>query len=346
MAAEPALSNPAPQRQIGIDIVRIAAALGTVWVHTVGRTDLAPYNAFGRFAVAFFTFVAGIFLVSSVVRRNDRTLGSYAQDRFVRLYLPFLFWSALFLGLRVFKRAYLTGQEPVVYEWSFFLTGTTHHLWFLPFLLISCVIAFPIVRWAVRSRERELVVGLVCLAAGLFMAVTQLPASFASLPEPAMTGPQYFASRSWVRAPGFLWGLAAGLLFRFRPEKEHISAVGAVVAGIIWIGCLLWTWQYRQVNEAGSAAFENIAGLAAAMVAFGPWPSTRGAKYIVSLGALSYGVYLLHPMFGQGMRIIRSRFNLEPDATQTLLAVVVSVVGAVAVTFLMRSNRWTRWTIP
>src|SRR5215475_11496684 len=102
----PALSAD-PSRVRGLDGARIIASLATVLYHSIsppGSSGAGPtaerWGNAGealRFAVAYFSMAAALFLVGSLRRNPDRPYGAYAVSRFRRLYLPFLGWSVIFL---------------------------------------------------------------------------------------------------------------------------------------------------------------------------------------------------------------------------------------------------------
>lgn len=337
---QPAVHQPV-SRQTGIDVVRVIAALGAVWVHSVAFTDAQDWHAPGRWAVAFFTFVAGLFLVAGCDRKPNRPLGDYAKDRFVRLYVPFLFWGAFYMLLRLVKRTMLVDDaEPLIIEPGLLLTGGMHHLWFLPFLLIASVLTFPVVRWALADRPRQLAIGLAFVGGGLLISMSPPPGHLATTPEDVLPGLGYFLSRVWDRSPGFIWGVAVGLLFRFRPEREKVSALLAGSALAAAVLCLTIVF-----DQGRNRAMETIAGLSLAIVAFGPWPSSS-SNAVRQIGGIAYGVYLLHPMFGQGMRIVRSKLEIEPTVGAALLSFSVSVVGAACMSLVLRRFKATRWMIP
>lgn len=126
-----------------VDYCRLIAAFGIVWFHTE-----APGYRIAYAAVPFF-----IVLLSLPSRSS---LG----DRARRLLVPFVIWSGIYAALRV-SSAFHEGTG--LFDWWepwMLLTGTSIHLWFLPFAFLVAVVA-PLLRGT------KLVLALPVLAAGV-----------------------------------------------------------------------------------------------------------------------------------------------------------------------------------
>src|SRR5262245_31741230 len=73
-----------------IDVVRLVAAAGIVYIHAVRSPELLPSRDFFRFAVPFYLF-ASLFYQGLSLRNNPSVgLAQHAAKRLKRLYLPFL----------------------------------------------------------------------------------------------------------------------------------------------------------------------------------------------------------------------------------------------------------------
>lgn len=129
-----------------VDYCRFIAALGIVWFHTD-----APGERLAYIAVPFF-----VLLLSLPSRAS-------LADRARRLLVPFVVWSGIYAALRM-SSALHSGED--LFGWwqpSMVLTGTSIHLWFLPFAFLVAVVA-PVLR------KTKAVLVLPVLAAGALAA--------------------------------------------------------------------------------------------------------------------------------------------------------------------------------
>ena len=146
LSTAPLSAARAPERNLGLDTARVGAALGTVWIHSVQSSEMAPWGEVGRFAVPFFSVTAAILLVEALHANPDRSFVSYVSRRAKRLYVPFALWTVVYLAARSLKHAVFHSGEPIVFYPSILLNGSAHHLWFLPALTLWTIACFPLVK--------------------------------------------------------------------------------------------------------------------------------------------------------------------------------------------------------
>ena len=199
-----------------VDYCRLVAVLGIVWFHTE-----VPGERVGYIALPVFL----IFL----------TLASHSSlsNRTRRLLVPFLVWSGIFASLRMFS-AYYTGGP--LFSWvepRMILTGTSIHLWFLPFAFLVAVVA-PVLQ------ASRVVVVLPMIAAGVMAVLpADLPVpwyqwTFALVP--VLTG--FAFTRIGLLA---LLPLAASfaILEGFRPSPDNITILAGSAVGLLVLSLYL-----------------------------------------------------------------------------------------------------------
>ena len=166
-----------------------------------------------RFAVPFFV-AACVFLVFQGVRRKpQRAFLEYARSRFVRIYLPFLAWSAVYLAFKAIKSVSLP-EQPNQYPSGLHVlwAGGFYHLWFMPFILVVSLAAFALAK-AVYGREWwRWPVAITLLAAGLAIGLPRIAGILSPNSDPPhhILDPLYYMLDA---LPAAFWGAALGLIY-------------------------------------------------------------------------------------------------------------------------------------
>lgn len=334
-------SAPGPAHVTGLDAGRVVAALGTIWIHTGLDPDFASSSALGRFAVPFFCILAGFFLVKALQGRWAGRAAGYVATRAGRLYVPFLVWTLIFAGLRLGVEHTIGANFPLELGLQTPLVGTMYHLWFLPFLALATALGAPLVVWALRSPARTRWTGVAFLAAGTALAL-KVP----SFDSGSGLSLWYFIDRSLHRLPGFLWGVGLGLswgtdLLAYRRRVDRLGVMRLVAPAAVLAACLGYYWAMGRTPIAA-----NLAGLAFAMVCL-RLGETGAARRLAVLAPLSFGVYLLHPLFASALHRVMSHYTPTlPDAAQHLIAFAVVAPASVAAVWGLSRTRVGKWLVP
>ena len=181
------------------DLARLLAAYAIVWVHASRLPALQSSKALGRFAVPFFVFGAVFFVIDGLRRRPWRGFAEYARSRFVRIYLPFLAWSVVYLGLKLVKAALLPEQPNDMPGWSLFWAGSFYHLWFMPFILVVSLAAFGLGKAVLGRPRAEAALAAGCAVAGLAVALAPTSAfGFPSTGRGAALAAAVPAASAWA----------------------------------------------------------------------------------------------------------------------------------------------------
>lgn len=127
------------QNVYAIDAMRAIAILAVVMIHTTSRTleffhyDLNSFpfalflNQFSRFAVPLFFLISGFVL--ELNNRPTETYWQYIKKRVNRIFVPYVFWSALYYFL-----IYKSDSDNFI---KALLTGSaSYQLYFIPSLMI------------------------------------------------------------------------------------------------------------------------------------------------------------------------------------------------------------------
>lgn len=114
-------------RLVGLELGRIMAVIGVVWIHSVASDVGRLATPAVRFSVPFFAACSVFLLFRSAAAKPSPPLLLATKKRFTRIYLPFLFWAAIYVGLTNAKSMTLGGPLKHV-EPGGLLTGHTLHL--------------------------------------------------------------------------------------------------------------------------------------------------------------------------------------------------------------------------
>ena len=142
-----------PSAAISVDLIRVIAVLGVILLHaTIDLTTKSTglhvlrwwmvdiYQCFGRMGVPLFLMLSGSLLLGS--SKWDEDLSSFFKKRFIRIGLPFIFWSIIFF----FWAFYVENQ---LLTWDFIIKGILGGpyfiLWYL-YMLVGLYFVTPLLR--------------------------------------------------------------------------------------------------------------------------------------------------------------------------------------------------------
>ncbi|MGL4514800.1 MAG: acyltransferase family protein [Lacipirellulaceae bacterium] len=285
VAVADAPASPAPEgRWELLDAVRIVAAASVVWHHAMTGT---PWMGIGRFSVPFFAAAAAFFAVRHASRRPDEPLVQFVLARGSRILGPFFAWSIVYTLVRQITSLFLPVVTPVSFEWWRFYTGPTHHLWFLPFVFVVCVVAALTGLVAQRSRASAVAIVAACVGGAIAIAVYDFSGWEAE---------HLYAPRMWVEAsPAALLGLAYAVAWFHVPQLRITPRASY---GLVTILATAWIVALGGGRYVPLATAAGVGALLCALSSRRPaWlPDLRG------LGELALGVYLSHVLFSQGLK--------------------------------------------
>lgn len=324
--------SPGRERDSSFDVARLVAALSVIVVHSPGLDHVPAWSLPLRFAVPFFCCSAVHFaFLQYAVRRPPMTLRDYAEDRFERVYRPFVTWSLVYVLVQL--SAFWVGladHEPALGP-QLFLLGGAAHLWFIPFILAAGVLAYAVMPVAVRRPKAcGTVAGIVAIA--LVAWQVQLPGR----PEDLPLLPQ-FAARSTAIFAG---AAVTGWMLGTARSIEVRRAVGIVGLGFTGIGSWL------AMTSGGSRVMWGIAiGVSAYCACLGGW-QRPWMRTIGSLAPYSLGVYFAHYAFIEGFEdIARKVFGIRIDPLANAALVALSIGSATLVVWVLARRPATRFLV-
>lgn len=268
------------ERIVSVDRVRLLAAIGIVWFHTEG----APYRHVGYAGLPIFLLI----FFSLITNRTptDPTLG-FLRRRWDRLLMPWLFWSVLYGLLRI-AQAICFGDVASFREMlsmETLLVGTHVHLWYLPYAFLSGFLVYAVNRRTLKIDHTVAVYGGTAIGVILLIFHTVGPSSY-----------------GWMRPlPQWEFGLAAiPLGFAIgRCMMIPSRRTQQVLLSMVSIAVLVTSVVLMVLGHAASVVPYALAILLVCL-AYG-W-RTPDNGIVAALAPLTFGIYLIHPLIGYGLR--------------------------------------------
>lgn len=256
-----ATPSPPALRQPSLDLARFLAAFGIVLTHAL----VSPTDWVGNLSLAVFHILTGFLAAQSALRAGGYGL----RRRGWRIALPWLVWSAFYLPVEL----WIAGPEDraaLLANPMNLLIGPSLHLWYLPFLLLTMPLVWPVTRWVNSPPRLWLASGaLVLLGAPLAWAhgMDGLPLP---LPQWAFGLPLFVAGLLMARAAS--WGQEPVLL----AALALLGAAGWGLTGAWWAAPM---------------------GLVAALLVIGARHLALRGPLPLQIGQAAFGIYLMHPFF-------------------------------------------------
>lgn len=153
---------------VWINNLRALATISVIVLHvtfpalynygTININDWQVGNFFDslvRFCVPVFLMLTGALLLGKPIE-----IAGFLKKRFVRVLLPFLFWSSIYIAysiaLKYNKEEDFSILESIEFVYLQFKDGASYHLWYV-YMLIGIYLFLPILnKWILNSGEKEI----------------------------------------------------------------------------------------------------------------------------------------------------------------------------------------------
>lgn len=311
-----------------INLVRAFAIIGVLMVHStsnaVSETVQSSFFAFYNFANIFFKFGTPTFiLLSSLVlfynyydRPLDKSLiAGFYKKRLLYILLPYLLFSTgYFLLLHVLYYPARPIGDTLTSYFTKLLTGKAYaHLYFV-FISVQFYVLFPLLLYLFKKRP-ALTKWLVPIGFAVQWGFVLLNHYWLHVPNKGSWAFTYFAY--------YFTGAFIGIYFDrvkrwLKPSREAFRSWRGASWVLLWAAWLgfglshVWIWQVARhdgiwFNTLWYELLWNMHTFATALVllqialavrsASGSAGQSRTVRVFSHLGIMSFGIYLIHPLF-------------------------------------------------
>jgi probable poly-beta-1,6-N-acetyl-D-glucosamine export protein len=362
VSPSPAAIPAARPRVQAYDRLRVVAIAAVVAIHTLmvyrGRVPttapVALIDALLHFAVPVFFFVSGALVWSRPLPDGPGAYVRFLRGRAYRVLLPYLAWSAVYLAILAAWGHPTSGFPAGPEGWTATLTAAPillltgrawYHLYFVPALLFFYLLT-PLASRAIARKPEWLLAAAYAVraegGAAVFAAANRLGGSpLLTLAATVTTHLSDVVLGAW-----FAMRMQA-VLPRLRRWWPASLAVGTAVLLARMLALLpkgLPAIAAGSVVPAGMALqVLGLAGLAFAIPA-----NERRDAFAARLAALSYGVYLVHPLLvlaWNGCVTALGAAGLWEHAWFAVLSMSAIGAASFAVTSVLSRWRASAWLV-
>lgn len=316
-----------------LDVGRVVAMLTIVHLHTMEEGVgwwLSNWKTWA--GVPVFCAAAALLVFGWPPSSPRRAFWPYVRQRFVRLYVPFLGWATIYSLSRWAASFVVTSAHPPILDGWWLLRGTVVHLWFLPYLTVASVVVYVFARSMPRKPG---IVVPVCIALGAGGVVLSLYVKDWVAPFNRELYLFFYAM------PSTMWGMALGYIasaFGLKVLRHPGVTLAALAIFLVTL-----TLQYANIDR--SRLTVDICGVALFVVCLWDRP-IPAPRFFAKLGALSFGVYLSHFLFTEGLQDFFRALKVPTTDLTALVVFVLSVILAFVTAYVLRLSRYTAWLSP
>jgi len=319
-------------RLVRMDCFRIIAAVAVIWIHVPHSPELRWTTLLCRFAVPF--FIAGVaFFAFRCGTKPECQFTSYITSRSIKLYLPFLFWTFVYVAFKLVKKSISPDEQIDLPGIEFLWFGGAYHLWFIPFALLVSIVSFGVGQSVRHCSERQRVFFACSLS--IVVAISSLYA------VPTINWTPQPICYMFDALPAALFGLSMAILWQLRDRLWLLdggrAATTIAIFALIFSGVLLSLYG-RNVT------LESISGIACFAIGLnvrsGQWESK-----LSSLGRFSMGIYLVHLLFVKVSESFGNEIHFDPVWILDLGAFAFTLFASCLFVWLLGRYKLTAWTV-
>ena len=320
-----------PRRRVSFDLGRLLAVYAIVWIHTPQSEMLTRTTSLARFAVPFFVFAAIFFVFESLRRHPERTFAQYFKSRLLRIYVPFLAWSGIYLLFKGAKSLLLPEQPNEYPGIELLWRGSFYHLWFMPFVLVVSLVAFLVARMVLPRQRSGRIVAMFCFMGAVLLASLPLPMT------PSEATHEY-VFLIFNATPAVLMGISLAILSG--PAGKLFEHRKAALFGLsLFLGTTVAVFCFGR-----GRLLETFAGAGFMFISLAPFQTTWVAP-LAKLGRLAYGIFLSHLLLIKVVEAAASKMKISTSWEVDLGIFLFAAVGSTLLAWVLSQWSTTRWLV-
>jgi len=289
-----------------ISFIRAIACLCIVMVHVTagfyyenGRTFTWPvqfFNQISRYGTPAFAIISGFLLYNQAINRKS-SLKKFWQSRFTKVIIPFLVWSILYLFLKYMYNQFtipnFNSSEKVKDFLYFFFTGkSNYHLYFIA-VVVQFYLLFPLLR-LIKTKNSLILLTVASFFINYFFVQYEINIGTGLLNKFINERVFIFHWIYYFFLGGLLVYFWEKIMIWIKQNTIFSMLIGliVVVSGIFEYKCAGWIESNRVINMINLPLL--FIALAGVYTSLSRWDKTR--NFIVQIGNMSMGIYLVHPL--------------------------------------------------
>ncbi|WP_420792924.1 acyltransferase family protein [Lentisphaera marina] len=298
-----------------VNIGRLGAAIAILFLHTVLASKWGSYGNIGRFAVPFFTITSCYFTLNTAL--SSSSFKEFIYKRIKKIYLVFLIWNCIYFFIRFCTYEILLKQDASLLFENFFMilfiNGFAHHLWFLPFIFICSIVLYLSTRYLRKEGELtwfwRISFSILILLSYHFDLLINLSSNYVL-----------------ILSHNTLPALAASFLIKKNNRIAQYNSMLLFLFLYLFFSSLFIKYSYIVYNLSGIILFVYCLNS----------PLILSKKHSKIVSTVSFGIYLNHILFVEGIQKISFKFfNLKDTFSTYLLIFILSLLMSVSFCFIV-----------
>lgn len=310
------------KRNISVDLIKFICAFGVICIHTKSSTSSADIigNFFTPFCVPFFFLTSLIFFISGFRSGN---MYSLSRKTFGRIMVPYLTWTLIYTILILIKHSLNHNNQSLVWWRILFFGEGAVQLYFLPKLLVLETLALSIALIVNSSRKLKLIGFALMIIPACYYLVGINYHCFG-------LGKDEFITTGIYLVLAFI----ISKYYKIIEVNPYFSVVGfillVIAATLFYTGSTIHisNYSFNYVICSLSIVFVSIS-----------LPCKIIPNWLATILSLSYGIYLSHEVFIQGIEMLLTFSHLAIIYTSIIKIVFAIMVLLLSVSFTIIIRR-------
>lgn len=284
------------------------------------------YNSLFRIGSPIFVMITGTLFLS-----KDIQIKPFIHRRFIRVCIPFLFWSAIYIFIYILKNKNFTMPEISETIFSKLTNGAQYQMWYI-YLILGLYLFIPILsKWIRNCTEKEIIYFLVIWLVASFFDIGGLLRS-------------YFPKIELSYFTGYIGYLVLGYYLSTKSfGKEKNIKMISLLLYFIGIMITIFGTYFISIKENGyDEFFKRHFMLNSLLSIIGVFLFVKSInitnpvllKGISIVNKYSYGIFLSHPLALTILRTTNIHTSFNPIwgiPTMVLLALIISIIITVTI---------------